>query len=102
MIAAAGLALLYRYGPCRQLAKWRWVTPGGAFAALSWLVCSSAMTFYLSNVAHYRETYGWMGALLAVMIWLWTASTVTLLGAEVNAQVEAHTDHDTCEEPAPP
>jgi membrane protein len=100
LIASASLALIYRYGPCRDLARWRWVTPGGALAAVSWLVCSSLVTFYLAHFAHYQETYGVMGALLAVMIWLWTASTVALLGAELNAQVEAQTERDTRTDPA--
>jgi len=97
LMAAASLAMIYRYGPCRDLARWRWVTPGGLLAAVSWLVCSSAITFYFAHFAHYQQTYGVMGALLAVMVWLWTANTVVLLGAELNAQVEAQTDQDTRE-----
>lgn len=99
-IATASLALIYRYGPCRDLARWRWVTPGGIFASLCWMVGSSAVTHYLAHFAHYRQTYGIMGAMLAVMVWLFTASAVALLGAEVNAQVETQTDRETRAEPA--
>jgi membrane protein len=89
------LALLYRYGPCRRLARWRWVTPGGLLAALVWLASSSALSFYLAHVAHYERTYGVLGAVLAVMGWLWTAAMVVLLGAELNAQAERQTNRDT-------
>ncbi len=91
----AGLALLYRYGPSRRRPRWRWVTPGGLLAALVWLASSSALSFYLAHFAHYERTYGVLGAVLAVMVWLWTAALVVLLGAELNAQIEAQTDQDT-------
>lgn len=89
------LAILYRYGPCRRLARWRWVTPGGVLAAVVWLASSSALSFYLVHFAHYERTYGVLGAVLAVMAWLWTGAVVVLLGAELNAQVEAQTERDT-------
>jgi membrane protein len=95
LVATGGLALAYRYGPCRRLPRWRWVTPGGVLAALVWLATSSAVSFYLAHFAHYERTYGALGAVLAVMVWLWTASTVVLLGAELNAQIERQTDRDT-------
>lgn len=91
----AALALLYRYGPCRRLARWRWVTPGGVFAAVVWLASWSALSFYLAHFAHYERTYGVLGAVLAVMAWLWTAAVVVLLGAEINAQTEVQTERDT-------
>ena len=94
-VASAGLAALYRYGPCREVAKWRWVTPGGLVAAITWLLTSAAVSLYLSWFARYQENYGILGAVLAVLGWLWLASGVIIVGAELNAQVERQTDRDT-------
>jgi membrane protein len=99
VMATGALALVYRYGPCRKLAKWRWVTPGGLLAAVVWLASSSAVSFYLAHFAHYERTYGVLGAVLAVMVWLWTAATVVLLGAELNAQIESQTERETAAGP---
>lgn len=97
LVAGTSLALLYRYAPCRQLARWRWVTPGGLLAALLWLACSSALTVYLTQFAQYQRTYGLLGAFMAVMVWLWAAVAVTMLGAELNAELEAQTERETAE-----
>jgi membrane protein len=40
------LALLYRYGPCRRSAKWRWVSVGSLFATTLWLIASAAFSLY--------------------------------------------------------
>jgi membrane protein len=94
-VATAGLAALYRYGPCREVAKWRWVTPGGLVAAVTWLVSSAAVSLYLAWFGRYQQNYGILGAVLAVLGWLWMASGVIIVGAELNAQVERQTDRDT-------
>src|SRR6185295_11587452 len=56
------LAVLYRYGPSRRLAKWRWLSAGSVFAALAWLGVSSLFSWYLGNFANYNATYGALGA----------------------------------------
>jgi membrane protein len=94
-VTGVSLALLYRYGPCRRVSAWRWVTPGGLLAAVMWLGSSSALTVYLAAVARYQDRYGLLGALMAVMVWMWLASLATLVGAELNAQLEAQTTKDT-------
>jgi membrane protein len=57
-----GLSVLYRYGPSRRLAKWRWISIGSVFAALAWLAVSSLFSWYLGNFANYNATYGALGA----------------------------------------
>ena len=59
-----GLSVLYRYGPSRRLAKWRWISIGSVFAALAWLAVSSLFSWYLSNFANYNATYGALGAVV--------------------------------------
>ena len=77
-----GFAVLYRYGPSRRLAKWRWINVGSLFAALAWLAVSSLFSWYLGNFANYNATYGALGAVAGLMMWMWLCTIVVLLGAE--------------------
>jgi len=88
-------ALLYRYGPCRPRARWRWVTPGGAVAAGGWLAMSGLFSWYVANFGHYDKTYGSLGAIVGFMTWIWLSLIVVLLGAELNSEIERETAADT-------
>ena len=97
-----GLALLYRYGPSRDRAEWKWVTPGGIVAAVLWLAGSMLFSWYVANFGSYNETYGSLGAVIGFMTWIWLSSVVVLLGAEINAEVEHQTAKDTTKGPRQP
>ena len=90
-----GLAVLYRYGPSRQHAKWRWVSVGSVFAALSWIALSVAFSWYLSKFADYNATYGSLGAVIGLMMWMWISTAVVLIGAELNSEIEHQTARDS-------
>jgi membrane protein len=98
----AGLAMLYRYGPSRDEAEWKWVTPGGIVAALLWLVGSMLFSWYVANFGSYNETYGSLGAVIGFMTWIWLSSIIVLLGAEINAEMEHQTAQDTTTGPPRP
>jgi membrane protein len=89
------LALLYRFGPCRRNAKWRWVSVGSLFASTVWLVASALFSIYVSNFAHYDKTYGSLGAVIILLFWLYLSFYIVLLGAEINAELELQTAQDT-------
>ncbi len=97
-----GLAVLYRYGPSRRLAKWRWISVGSVFAALAWLAVSSLFSWYLGNFANYNATYGALGAVVGLMMWMWLSIIVVLVGAELNSEVEHQTARDTTVGPEKP
>jgi membrane protein len=97
-----GLSILYRYGPSRRLAKWRWLSVGSVFAALAWLAVSSLFSWYLGNFANYNATYGALGAVVGLMMWMWLSTIVVLVGAELNSEIEHQTAHDTTVGPARP
>jgi membrane protein len=97
-----GLAVFYRYGPSRDTAEWKWVTPGGLVAAILWLVVSLLFSWYVANFGSYNETYGSLGAVIGFMTWIWISSIVVLLGAEINAEMEHQTAKDTTEGPSQP
>ena len=84
------LAALYRWGPDAPDSRWRWISPGAVIAAIGLVLTSILFSWYAANFADYNETYGSLGAVIALMMWLWFASTVVLVGAEVNSEIESH------------
>ena len=86
--------MLYRHGPDRRTARSQWVTVGSVFAAVTWIVASFLFSWYLASFANYNATYGSLGAAVGVMIWLWISTTVMLLGAELNSEIEHQTERD--------
>ncbi|WP_191085591.1 YihY/virulence factor BrkB family protein [Roseococcus microcysteis] len=96
------LACLYRWGPSRANAKWRWVSWGSAFASVAWLAGSAAFSWYVSNFGTFNETYGSLGAVMGFMTWIWLSALVILLGGELNAEMEHQTARDTTDAPDKP
>jgi membrane protein len=97
VVVVAGLAVIYRYGPSRDKAEWKWVTPGGLVAAVLWLVGSVLFSWYVANFGSYNETYGSLGAVIGFMTWIWISTMVVLIGAEMNAEIEHQTAKDSTE-----
>jgi membrane protein len=89
------LALLYRFGPCRRSAKWRWVTVGSVFGTVVWLAASALFSVYVAHFANYDRTYGAFGALVILLFWLYLTFYIVLLGADINAEMELQTAMDT-------
>jgi membrane protein len=102
VVSAAAISLLYRYGPSRERAKWRWVTWGSVLAAVAWLVASILFSWYLANFADYNATYGSLGAVIGFMLWTWISVLILLLGAEINAELEHQTARDSTTGPEMP
>jgi membrane protein len=95
VVLLIGLAVLYRHGPDRRAARWQWVTVGSLFAAVTWIIASFLFSWYLTSFANYNATYGSLGAVVGLMIWLWISTIVVLLGAELNAEIEHQTARDS-------
>lgn len=85
---ALGLAVIYRFGPDRKQAKWRWITWGSIAAAMLWLIASMLFSWYAENFASYNKTYGALGAAIGFMTWIWISAIVILAGAELDAELE--------------
>jgi membrane protein len=95
LVILGALSVLYRFGPSREHARWRWVGVGSLVAGLLWLVASLLFSWYVSNFGTYNETYGSLGAVIGFMTWIWISSTIVLLGGEINAEIEHQTARDT-------
>jgi membrane protein len=96
------ISLVYRYGPSRDEAQWRWITWGSAFAALVWLAASALFSWYAANFGTFNETYGSLGAAIGLMIWIWISTIVVLIGATLDAEMEHQTVRDTTTGPPQP
>ena len=97
LVVLFALACLYRFGPSRTRAQWRWVTWGSAIAGGIWIVGSLLLSWYVANFGTYNATYGSLGAVIGFMVWMWLSTTIVLTGAEINAEMEHQTAKDTTE-----
>ncbi|WP_338411017.1 MULTISPECIES: YihY/virulence factor BrkB family protein [Pseudoalteromonas] len=89
------LVLLYRYAPHRKPAKWRWITLGSVIATILWIVASIGFSFYVSKFASYNETYGSLGGVVIMLMWLYISAYIVILGATINAASEQQTAIDS-------
>ncbi|MEY2195170.1 YihY/virulence factor BrkB family protein [Neobacillus sp. BF23-41] len=65
--------------------KCRSAFPGAAFATVGWIISSIGLTFYVGNISNYSLTYGSIGAIIVLMIWLYISAFIIILGGEINA-----------------
>ncbi len=92
--AFAWLMLLYRVAP-EAGARWRPVSPGAVLSAIGILVANRGLSLYVENAKNLSLTYGALGGFIVLLLWLYISSAVLLLGAEVNAMVDAaHRERD--------
>ena len=89
------LGIIYRYSPDRDQPEWAWTSVGALVAVLGWILASLLFTFYVTNFGSYNETYGSLGAIVVVLLWMLITSTLIIIGAEINAEMEHQTAHDT-------
>lgn len=85
----AGIALLYRIGPDRKEPRWRMATWGALVAALLWLFATLGFSFYVSSFGSYSKTYGFLGGVIVLLLWLFLSALAVLLGAVVDSELEA-------------
>jgi membrane protein len=78
------VALLYYFAPDAGQ-PFRWITPGGFIGVLLWVLASIVFRFYVSNFGSYDETYGSIGAVIVLLLYLYISSLTILFGAELNA-----------------
>jgi len=96
-------AILYWASPNAKTGGFRWVSPGGIFAVVLWILASVAFAIYLANFANYNKTYGTLGGVIAFLVWMWISNIAVLLGAELDAELERGraiaAGHDPADEP---
>ena len=81
-------SLIYYCGPSLEERHWRWITPGSMFGGFLWLAASAGLRVYLHFFNTYTATYGSLGAMMILLIWLYVTGLAFLIGGEINAQIE--------------
>jgi len=95
LLAAGIAATLYRYGPSREDAKWTWITPGSVFTAVAWLLLTIGFGFYVGHFTNYSANYGSLGAVVALLTWMYLSAYAFIVGAELNSEIEHQTAKDS-------
>jgi membrane protein len=88
LVVMTMFAILYYVAPNVKLPGFRWITPGGLFAMALWLIASLGFAVYVAFFGSYNETYGTLGGVVILLMWLWITNLAVLLGAELNAELE--------------
>jgi membrane protein len=102
VLMSAVLAVLYRFGPDRKQARWRWVTPGSSAATLLWLAATIGFFAYVQGLGDYQSTYGSLAGVAISMVWVWVTVFLVIVGAAVNAEAERQTVRDSTVGPEQP
>jgi membrane protein len=81
-------ALIYFFAPDFREQNWKWITPGSVIGVALWLLASFAFKGYLHFFDSYSKTYGSLGAVIILMLWLYLTGLAVLIGGEVNSEIE--------------
>jgi membrane protein len=82
-------AVIYYWGPNVEQ-KFRFITPGSVFGTLIFIAASAGFQIYVDNFGNYTATYGGLGTVVVLMLWLYITGLVLLLGSEINVVIEHH------------
>jgi membrane protein len=86
-LIAVAIGLTYYFAPDVEQ-EWVWLTPGSLAATVAWILASLAFKIYLVNFGTYTETYGAIGGVMILLLWLYISGLAILAGAELNAEIE--------------
>ncbi|MBA2378211.1 MAG: YihY/virulence factor BrkB family protein [Blastocatellia bacterium] len=78
-------ALLYNFAPNHAPFEWKWISPGAVIGVILWILFSIAFRVYLSYFDTYAATYGSLGAVIILLLWLYITALVILVGGAINA-----------------
>jgi membrane protein len=82
------IAVLYYTAPNAKLPKFQWVSPGSLLAVAAWILASALFALYVANFGSYNKTYGTLGGIVTLLIWMWLTNIAILFGAELNSELE--------------
>jgi len=88
LVVTLMFSILYWASPNVKHPGFRWLSPGGIFAVVIWIIASGAFALYVANFSSYNKTYGALASVVVFLVWLWISNIAVLLGAEFNAELE--------------
>jgi len=92
VLVASGIGLIYYFAPDVDQ-DFVWLTPGCVVATVLWLASSLSFRFYVANFGSYNATYGAIGGVIVLLLWLYLTGLSILIGAEMNAEIEHAAPH---------
>ncbi|MEL6168192.1 MAG: YihY/virulence factor BrkB family protein [Pseudomonadota bacterium] len=92
VLTIVGLRIIYRFAPNHSRPDGSILTWGTVLAAAAWVAASLGFSWYVSNFASYNETFGALGGVIVLLMWLWISGVVILIGAEIDATLELMRD----------
>lgn len=87
-MGAAVVASLYRWAPDCPSGRWRWISPGTMLTATAWLILSLGFSAYANNIGRFGAAYGSLGAIVALLTWLYFSALALFAGASLNRALE--------------
>lgn len=88
ILAIIGIAVLYYFTPNVKQPKFRWITVGAVIALIAAAAASVGFAFYAANFSHYNKTYGAIGSVIVLLLWIWIINLALLFGAEFDSETE--------------
>ena len=92
LLISSAIAMVFYFAPDAEQ-EWIWITPGSILATLLWIVVSLGFKIYVSNFGSYNATYGAIGGVIVLLLWLYVSALAVLFGAELNAEIEHASPH---------
>jgi membrane protein len=86
-LVSLAIAMVFYFAPDAEQ-DWIWITPGSILATLLWLLASIGFRFYVTNFGSYNATYGAIGGVIVLLLWMYVSAFAILVGAELNAEIE--------------
>ena len=87
LVVSLMFAILYWASPNVKHPGFRWLSPGGVFAVVAWILASGLFALYVAGFSSYNKTYGALAGVIVFLVWLWISNVAILLGAELNAEL---------------
>jgi len=88
LVVTVMFSVLFHVAPNVKMPSFKWISPGAALAVVVWIIASALFALYVANFGSYNKTYGTLGGVVALLVWMWITNCVLLLGMELNAERE--------------
>ncbi len=86
-LMTSALSGIYRFAPAKR-PSWRETVPGAVASTAVWVIISLSFSFYVNNFGSYDKTYGSIGAVIVLLVWMYANGFAILLGGEINARIK--------------
>jgi membrane protein len=91
VVVLLAFAVIYNFAPNHDAFQWKWISPGAVIGVTLWIVLSGAFKLYLRYFDSYAATYGSLGAMIILLLWLYLTALVILVGGAINAILDEKT-----------